>query len=156
MPTNLLDVPHIEQQHSADCLAACAAMLLAHTNISVSYSHLLRILNIQSFGAPGRNLTRLSQIGVEVVYREGSMGTLEELIEGKRPCITLVRTEFLPYWAYSTDHAVVVVGIDSHHVFLNDPAFFQSPMRVARPQFELAWMEFNYRYCVMNLYANNR
>jgi ABC-type bacteriocin/lantibiotic exporter with double-glycine peptidase domain len=106
-------------------------------------------LNIQSFGAPGSNLRRLSQIGVDVVYRFGSFGILEELIASGRPCIALVRTEFLPYWTDSHDHAVVVVGLDNESVFLNDPAFAQHPLRVTRLEFELAWMEFNYRYCMI-------
>lgn len=130
-------------------------MLLAYVDIEVSYPHLLRLLNVQSFGTPARNLYRLSQTGVEVVYREGSMSILEEAILAGRPCITLVRTEFLPYWTYSTDHAVVVVGIDDDHILLDDPAFAQHPMRVTRLEFELAWMEFNYRYCVITVHDDN-
>lgn len=149
MPRNLLPVPHIAQQHNADCLAACAAMLLAYANVVMPYPRLLRIVNVQPFGMPGRNLYRLSQVGVAVIYREGSMSILEEVIAGGQPCIVLVRTEFLPYWSYTTAHAVVVAGVEDDGVFVHDPAFAQYPMRVAKLEFELAWLEFNYRYCVL-------
>jgi ABC-type bacteriocin/lantibiotic exporter with double-glycine peptidase domain len=146
VPQKLLTVPHIQQQHKADCLAACAAMILAYIDVTVSYSRLLRILNVQTFGTPGRNLHRLSQVGVDVVYRAGAMSILEEIIATSRPCISLVRTEFLPY---TTDHAVVVVGIEDDDILLNDPAFAQHPVRVTKLEFELAWMEFDYRYCML-------
>jgi ABC-type bacteriocin/lantibiotic exporter with double-glycine peptidase domain len=128
VPRNLLTVRHIQPRYSADCLAACAAMLLTYINVQVPYERLLRILNVQSFGASGRNLYRLSQLGVEVVYREGAMSILEEIIGSGRPCIALAQTGFLQYWTYSTEHAVIVVGIDGDSVYLNDPAFAQHPM----------------------------
>jgi hypothetical protein len=124
-------------------------MFLEYINIRVPYSRLFRILNIQPFGASGRNLLYLSQIDVEVIYREGSMGMLKNLIQSGRPCIALVRTEFLQDWTRSTDHAVVVVGIDDDNVFYNDPTFNQHPMRVTSLEFDLAWMEMGYRYRIM-------
>jgi predicted double-glycine peptidase len=126
-------------------------MPLNFVDVVVPYQRLLRILNIQSFGTPARNLYRLSQLGVEVIYREGAMSILEDIIGNGRPCIALVRTEFLHYWTYSTDHAVVVVGIENDNVFLNDPAFAEHPMQVTKLEFELAWMEFNYRYCTVTV-----
>jgi hypothetical protein len=124
-------------------------MLLAYAGLDIPYQRLLRILNVQWFGTSGRSLYRLSQVGVEVTYREGAMTTLKEIIESGRPCITLVRTKTLPYWSYSTDHAVVIVGMDGDNVYLNDPAFVQHPMHVTKERFELAWMEFDYRYCML-------
>jgi ABC-type bacteriocin/lantibiotic exporter with double-glycine peptidase domain len=155
VPQNLPPVLHVPQQHDADCLAACAAMLLTYNGVSIRYERLLRLLNIQVFGAPGRNLYRLSQVGVEVVYREGAMGTLEEIITRRQPCIALVKTEFLHYWTYPTDHAVVV-GVNDDSIFLNDPAFVEHPMRVTKAEFELAWMEFNYRYCMIMTGSTHR
>lgn len=149
MPRNLLSVIHVHQQHDADCLAACAAMVLAYIDVDIQYGRLLRVLDIQEHGTPGRNLTRLTRIGVEVIYREGTMGILEEIIASGRPCITFVRTDFLHYWTYATDHAVVVVGIDDENVLLYDPAFARHPMRITKLEFELAWIEFDYRYCLI-------
>lgn len=155
MPATLLTVPHIQQRDNSDCLAACAAMILAFVGIQVPYPRLVRILNIQSYGAPARNLYHLSELGVEVNYHTGSLSIVEEALERGRPAITLVRTEFLPYWTYSTDHAVVVIGIDENNVYLHDPAFVQHPMRVTKLEFELAWMEFDYRYCIMTVRSTN-
>jgi uncharacterized protein YvpB len=53
------------------------------------------------------------------------------------------------YWTYATDHAVLVVGYDEQAVYINDPAFEQAPQRVSRADFELAWLEFDYRYAVI-------
>jgi hypothetical protein len=124
-------------------------MLLAYIGIDIQYQRLLRILRVQPFGTSGRNFSHLAQIGVEVVYRTGAMSTLDEIIGSGRPCIALVRSGLLSYWSYSTDHAVVVVGIDDNAIYINDPAFVQSPMQVTRLEFDLAWMEFDYRYCIM-------
>lgn len=156
MPRNLLTVPHIPQRNSADCLAACAAMLLAAIDKDVPYPQLLRILNVQSYGTSARNLHYLSQVGVDIVYREGSLSILEETISSGRPCLTLVRTEFFPHWSYTTDHAVVVVGMDDDLVYLNDPAFAQYPMHVTKLEFDLAWMEFDYRYCIITMDSSLR
>lgn len=66
-----------------------------------------------------------------------------------RPCIALVRTAQLPHWTYATDHAVLVVGFDERAVYINDPAFEHAPQPVPRVDFELAWLEFDYRYAVI-------
>ncbi|MBE7469330.1 MAG: hypothetical protein HS114_09375 [Anaerolineales bacterium] len=55
----------------------------------------------------------------------------------------------MAYWTYSIDHAVVVVGFDENTIYLNDPAFETSPQAVSVTEFELAWMEFDYRYSVI-------
>lgn len=61
----------------------------------------------------------------------------------------MVRTDELPYWNYATDHAVVVVGFIENHVYVNDPAFAAAPIAVPLAAFELAWMNFDYRYAVL-------
>lgn len=37
MPKRLLSVPHLLQQGDGDCLAACAAMVLAYLNLTMDY-----------------------------------------------------------------------------------------------------------------------
>ena len=145
MPNTLLPVPHFQQREDADCLAACAAMLLSYVNVRIDYSQLLRLLKVKAFGTPGHNLNYLSTLGVRVTYRESSMRELIHLITTGTPCIALVKTAELPYWNYSTDHAVVVVGIGNSSLFLNDPAFPEASIEVDIEEFELAWMEFDYR-----------
>lgn len=146
MPSILLPVRHLRQHNDADCLAACAAMLLDYLRIEVKYDRLLKLLKVKSFGTPGQNLRLLVGLGIQVTYREGSMEELNQHIANGIPCITLVRTRELNYWSYGTDHAVVVVGFDDQNMYVNDPAFPDYPLPVSMSEFELAWMGFDYRY----------
>ena len=149
MPTILLPVPHRQQEGDADCLAACAAMLLAFVGQPVEYSRLLKLLRVRSFGTPGANLLHLADLGVKVEYVFGSMDELRVRLEEGTPCLTLVSTADLPHWLYATDHAVVVVGLQEQAVILNDPAFPTTPLAVPTSAFELAWQAFDYRYAVI-------
>lgn len=146
MPSILLPVRHLRQHNDADCLAACAAMLLDYLDVQIKYNRLLKLLKVKSFGTPGQNLKLLVVLGVQVTYREGAMDELNQHIANGIPCITLVRTSGLSYWSYSTDHAVVVVGFDEQNIYVNDPAFPNYPIPIPVNQFELAWMGFDYRY----------
>lgn len=146
MPNILLPVPHIKQQHSADCLAACAAMALAYYGVNVTYERLLRLLKVRSFGAAGQNLRYLTALGVEVLYREGTIEELKTHLQNGYPCIALVRTGDLPYWTYASDHAVLARGYDENNLLINDPMFTDAPIVVPISEFELAWMSFDYRY----------
>ena len=151
MPRSLLSVPHLQQRERADCLAACAAMVLAHLGVEIVYSRLLKLLRVGPYGAPGRNLLHLADLGVCVTYGPSSFAELTGRLEEGLPSIVLVRTSELPYWSYATDHAVVVVGFDQKSVYLNDPHFEQSPQCVPTGDFMLAWLEFDYRAAVIKL-----
>ena len=149
MPSILLPVPHHPQRGDSDCLAACSAMVLGHLGVSIAYDRLLRLLNVTPWGTPGSHLRNLTGLGVEVHYALGSVQQmLQHLVDG-HPCIALVRTEHFQHWTYGTDHAVVVVGYDDLGIAINDPAFEQAPHHVSRPEFELAWMDFDYRYATV-------
>lgn len=77
------------------------------------------------------------------------MEDLRSNLTAGHPCIVLLNTGDLSYWPYATDHAVLVVGIDEQAVYLNDPAFDEAPIRVSLIEFELAWMEMDFRYSVI-------
>lgn len=124
-------------------------MVLAHLGQQVDYDHLLKVLQVKPYGTSGRNLKNLINFGVQVIYREGSLEEVKSHLLAGRPCITLVRTAELSYWTYSTDHAVVAVGFDENFIYLHDPAFDEHPQSVMIQEFELAWMEFDYRYSVL-------
>ena len=149
MPNILLPIPHQQQRQDADCLAACAAMVLMHLGHKVDYSRLLKLLRVKPFGTSGQNLKYLESLDVQVIYREGSLDELRTYLLDGVPCIALVRTTELSYWTYSTDHALVVVGFDEQVIYVNDPAFVRHPISVPVTQFELAWLDFDYRYGVV-------
>ena len=43
---NLLPISHRQQIQQADCLAACAAMLLDYLHVPIQYKYLLRLLQV--------------------------------------------------------------------------------------------------------------
>ncbi len=76
--------------------------------------------------------------------------TIRRLIDERIPPILFVRTsELLSYWAEDTQHALLVVGYDDTHFFLNDPAFPDAPKRVLVDELMLAWIEFDYTYATI-------
>lgn len=146
MPNILLPIPHHRQHHNADCLAACAAMVLAYLKITIGYDQLLKLLKVRPYGTAGQNLKYLQSLDVQVIYREGSLTELKASLETGTPWIVLVRTEELSYWSYSTDHALIVVGFDEQTIYVNDPAFEEASLAIPVTEFELAWMAVDYRY----------
>ena len=151
MPRVLLTVPHHRQQSDGDCLAACAAMVLDYLNRSVDYLVLLQLLKIKPFGAPASNIRLLEQLSLSVTYRVTDVAGLESMLAQGQPVIVFVRTGELPYWDYSTDHALVVVGYDDAGIYVNDPNFTETPISVPRGDFELAWLERDYYYALITL-----
>ncbi len=145
----LLSVPHRLQQGDGDCLAACAAMVLTHLGRGIDYTRLLRLLKVKSYGAPAGNIRLLESLDLAVTYSKTDMAGLQAMLQQGYPVIVFVRTGDLPYWTYSTDHALLVVGCDENQLFVNDPNHAESPMAVPRGDFELAWLERDYYYAII-------
>lgn len=124
-------------------------MVLDRLSCSVDYSILLQLLKIKSFGAPASNIRLLEQLNLSVTYRVSDMAGLESMLTQGQPIIVFVRTGDLPYWSYSTDHALVVIGFDDATVYVNDPNFLETPISVPRGDFELAWLERDYYYALI-------
>ncbi len=137
----LLRVKHIQQRVRGECVAACSAMALDYIGLSASYDRLLKLLRIQPAGTASFNIRELEKLGVTVVYKQGTLEEIYDHLTEDRPCIAFVDTGELPYWDEATSHAVVVVGLDSEDVYLNDPAYPNAPMLVSRGDFGLAWLE---------------
>lgn len=137
----ILSVPLIQQRDEGECLAACAAMVLDYMGMSVPYERLLKLLRIQWFGTASFRIRELEKLGLIVVFKEGTLEELHHHLANDRPCITPVKTVELPYRDDARDHAVVVVGLDDKHVYLNDPDFPSAPIEVSRGDFGLAWLE---------------
>jgi ABC-type bacteriocin/lantibiotic exporter with double-glycine peptidase domain len=149
VPKHLLPIPHQPQQRDGDCLAACAAMVLAYLERPLDYNQLLQLLKFKSYGAPASNIRLLAQLNFTVTYGVTNMVSLEDMLAQGSPVIVFVRTNELPYWAYATDHALVVVGYDEANLYINDPYFPEAPLLVPRGDFELAWLERDYYYALI-------
>ncbi|MBN1887789.1 MAG: C39 family peptidase, partial [Thermoflexales bacterium] len=133
-------VPHREQTMPADCLAACAAMLLDYLEQPIPYLRLVKLLGIGPIGAPRRNILRLTQLGLQVTYRQATLPILADYLHAEQPVIVFLDTGELAYWSTATNHAVVLVGLEGDDVLVNDPAFPSAPQRIPRDDFELAWL----------------
>ncbi len=152
MPKVLLPISHLKQTGEGDCLVACAGMILDHLGLTVRYADLLRLLQVRSFGAPAGNIRLLAQLGLTVTYSVTDLNGIVQLLDVGVPVIAFLRTGDLPYWQYSTDHAVVVVGYndDTQQVYLNDPYARDACIAVSRGDFELAWSERDYHYATLS------
>jgi ABC-type bacteriocin/lantibiotic exporter with double-glycine peptidase domain len=151
VPKQLLPIPHQQQQSDGDCLAACAAMVLAYFGRSVEYGRLLQLLRIKAYGAPASNIRLLTQLDLTVTYGVTDIPGLENMLAQGYPIIVFVRTGDLPHWTYATDHALVVAGCDEVNLYVNDPNFAEAPLIIPRDDFELAWLERDYYYALVTL-----
>ncbi len=149
MPKILLSVPHLLQRSDGDCLVTCVSMVLAYLDRVMDYAALLSLLKIRPHGAPAGNIRLLASLNLNVVYSKTDMVGLEAMLQQGHPAIVFVRTGELPYWTYSTDHALLVVGYDESQLYVNDPYYSEAPIAVPRGDFELAWLEHDYRYALI-------
>jgi len=116
-------------------------MVLAYLGDSVPEEELLALFDGTEFGTPANRLNRLGRMGYDVEIGRGTLELLRSKLELGLPSIVLVHTAFLGYWTESTRHAVVVVGLDDEHAYLNDPAFESAPQKVSLNGFLAAWIE---------------
>jgi len=151
VPKILLSVPHQRQRGDGDCLAACAAMALANLGRAIDYPQLLKLLRIRDYGAPASNIRVLENLGLTVVYSQTGLAGLKAMLQEGHPVIVFVRTGELPYWTYSTDHALLVVGYDESLFYVIDPAQSEALISVPAGDFELAWLERDYFYALITL-----
>jgi len=157
MPINLLPIKHLPQQDRVGCLAACSQMALAHIGIRRTQRQLNRIFVIGPMGLPMSRIQKLHQRRfwrktVNVAYQTGNEQYVKKQIDQNLPVILFVRTDQLrSYWHRDTQHALLCIGYEDSHVYLNDPAFTDAPKRVIWDELMLAWLEFNYMCAVISL-----
>ncbi len=125
-------------------------MVLDYLGVQIDYGRLLKLLRIEPFGASAYNLHYLSSLGVTANIDIRDMTLLRQFVQTGSPLVALVRTGELSYWSQETDHVVVVIGFEGEEIFVNDPAFAQSPIRVPTLEFELAWLGFDYLSIVLS------
>lgn len=147
----LLPVAHVPQRRYGDCLVACATMVLTYLGRPMPYNRLLKTLRVQpGVGATFSNLQALARLNIAVLYEQGTLLDLHRFLANGWPCIVPVKSGELPYWEnIDTDHAVVVVGMESASIYLNDPAFATAPFQVSLGDFDLAWFEREQVYAVL-------
>jgi ABC-type bacteriocin/lantibiotic exporter with double-glycine peptidase domain len=136
-----LQVSHVQQQADGECVAACAAMLLHYLSIPVNYRELLGLLKVTPIGTPAFRVRELEKLNITVIYKQGTLQELNENLANNRPCIAFVSASQLPYSRLSSNHAVVVSGMDDHLVYLNDPDLDYAPVAIPLGDFDLAWLE---------------
>ena len=77
----LLPVAHVQQHHEGECLAACAAMILAYLGVKQAYRQLVTLLDVMpGVGAPSFNILRLQRIGIRVHYSSGTLAVLHRCL----------------------------------------------------------------------------
>jgi len=145
----LLRVSHQRQRQPSDCLAACAAMVLAYNGIDYHYSQLLRLLRIQPHGTAFSALNALASLGVEVQIGRGSRSDLERHLDSGTPPILFVNTGMLSYWTSETGHAVLLIGIDAEVAHLHDPALAKPDKAIPYIELEMAWIEQDQLYAIL-------
>jgi len=96
---SLLAVSHWKQRRQADCLVACAAMVLEYLQVPASYDRLTRLLRTMPIGTFFRNLRYLeAALGLSVTVGYGDLQILETHLETGLPIIVSVNTKMLSYW----------------------------------------------------------
>lgn len=145
----LLPVSHQRQQQQADCLAACAAIVLNYWHIPLAYNRILSLLRVDPIGTPFRNLSSLESANLAVMITEGDMSEMAHHLQEGIPVIAAVDTGQLPYWSEATNHAVVVIGVGDTSVHLLDPDTEPEIHVVSLSEFELAWLEKDYLCAVI-------
>lgn len=149
-----LRVSHRQQRQQADCLAACAAMVLEYSGVSFRYEQLLQLLNIRSHGTTFSALRALTGLGVSVRIDSGEIANLQGYLIDGIPPIVFVNTGLLSYWTSQTGHALVVTGIDEQSVIVHDPAVREPNKRIPIVEFEMAWIEQDQRYAIVTRAAS--
>jgi ABC-type bacteriocin/lantibiotic exporter with double-glycine peptidase domain len=150
MPMHLLPIEYQVQEEEFGCLAACAQMVLGAAGLTVSQNELNRLLNLRTGGVPYSRLQRLTKYKVNISLAPGDESQLRHALDqGIAPIIFVHTSQLTSYWTVPTRHAVVVVGYDDLHFYLNDPAFPDAPKQVPIDELMLAWLEFDYMYALI-------
>jgi len=150
VPTPLLPIKHYPQTAEAGCLAACAQMILASLDVTVTQDELNLLFDLTPMGVPLSRLTRLKKYNIQVSIRKtGSLDDLHRSIDQNDPALIFVHTGQLSYWGIATQHAVVIIGYDGPNLLINDPAFPDAPQSVDANELILAWDEFDNTYAIL-------
>jgi HlyB family type I secretion system ABC transporter len=120
--------PHIEQQSSADCGAACLAMISRYWGKSVSINYLRELIGV---GRSGASLKNMALAAESLGYHARPVrASLNKVMEQKNPWIA--------HW--QGDHYVVVYRVKGNKFLVADPAKEKS--EISRSEFLACWTGF--------------
>ena len=143
-PLELVQKKHYPQKAKNACVPAALRMVLSSFSpeLGEKYSeeNLLSFLGTAETGSVLENLYRLEELGFRVEVAPSNLTEIHLYLTSiKKPLIAVVYTEYLPYLAASSLHAVVIVGIDEQNVFLNAPLLDGAPIVISVEEFQRAW-----------------
>lgn len=131
-------------------MAACSQMVLASVGIKATQRQLNQLLGLRNAGTRFTHIERLVYHKVHVSLQVGDEDDLKAVIDQGIPPVIFVHTgQLTTYWQENVQHALVVVGYDDEHFYLNDPAFLNAPQMVTVDEVMLAWLEFDYMYALI-------
>jgi len=123
----------------ADCLAACASMLIAYAGRSVDYRQLLELLQIGPLGTLRRHVFALDAPRFSSDVSRSHPAAAGRLSSGQAAGHRLCRYRRTALLVI--DHqSAVVVGTTEDQILVNDPAFDAAPLSIPIGNFELAWL----------------
>ncbi|MBI1922984.1 C39 family peptidase [Candidatus Poribacteria bacterium] len=150
----LLKKPHQQQINHEACVPASLSMVCAAYGKTILQSEF-----IEQLMRPPRRGTSfdsledpqfqewLKQYGLTLEIRESNLDQLRSEIRAGIPVICIIQSQYLPYSFREDLHAVVIVGIDSENVYLNDPLLSEDTITVLSiPIFLKAWEEWGGSY----------
>jgi ABC-type bacteriocin/lantibiotic exporter with double-glycine peptidase domain len=124
-------------------------MVLAYLGRDLTESQVAKVLRSHTFGTPAPNVRHLESLDFSVTFGQMSLSRLRAYLQQGVPCIVFVQASDLPYSGVEGFHAVVVVGLGEHVVYVSDPAFDAGPQSVPLDHFMLAWSEFEYECAII-------
>ena len=117
--------PHIQQQSSSDCGAACIAMVCRYWGKSISINYLRELIGI---GRSGASLKNLAVAAENIGYQARPVrASLSKIVETKNPWIA--------HW--KGEHYVVVYRVRGNKFLIADPA--ANKYEIARSEFLQNW-----------------
>ena len=120
--------PHIEQQSSSDCGAACIAMINRYWGQPISINYLRELIGIGRAGASLKNLAAAAEtLGY---HARPVRASLNKIIDHKNPWIA--------HW--NGEHYVVVYRVRNNKFLVADPA--AGKFEVSRTEFLACWTGF--------------
>ena len=108
-----------------------------------------RLLGCTLFGATAQSVMSVIRLGYNVDLRYSSLEELKAFLEVGHPAVAFVRTGELDYWQNDCSHAVVIIGYDDHHIYINDPYFEDAPQKTRIEAFQLAWRKTRNRLAII-------